>query len=203
MNMAPALRKLVLSVHLAFAVGWVGAVMAYIALAISAVTGEDTETGRAALIAMELIGWFVIVPLAVATVLTGLVMAMGTPWGLFRHYWVLVTLVLTIILTVVLVRHMPSVSSLADAARSGESMHSEMHSSEKEHTLLHASAGLVVLLGIMLLNMYKPRGLTPWGKHKQHNREREQEIGDTASPVAADAVVGNQLSRQRRSSDEA
>jgi hypothetical protein len=192
MKMAPALRKLLLTLHLAFAVGWVGAVTAYVPLAISAVSGQDTQTERAALIAMELIGWSVIVPLAVATVLTGLVMAVGTPWGLFRHYWVLITLVLTIILTGVLLNHMPSVSALADAARAGESMHSEAHSAEKEHTLLHASAGLLVLLAIMLLNVYKPRGLTPWEKHKQRDRQREQEIG------GAPAISRNDVPRHNR-----
>ena len=173
MKMAPALRKLVLTVHLAFAVGWVGAVMAYLPLAIAAVSGEETETERAALIAMELIGWFVFVPLAIATVLTGLAMALGTPWGLFRHWWVLITLGLTIILTGTVLNHMPSVTDLADAARGGESIDSAM----KEHTLQHASGGLVLLLGIMLLNIYKPRGLTPWAKHKQHSQRRKQEIG--------------------------
>jgi hypothetical protein len=58
---------------------------------------------------MELTGWYVIVPLAVAALLTGLVMALGTPWGLFRHYWVLISLVLTILATVVLLLHMPTV----------------------------------------------------------------------------------------------
>jgi hypothetical protein len=173
--MRPGIRKLALTIHLAFSVGWVGAVIAYISLAVSAVAGGDGDTARGALIAMELIGWFVIVPLAVATVLTGLVMAVGTPWGLFRHYWVLITLVLSIILTGVLLNHMPSVSALADAARAGESL----DPAEKEHTLQHASGGLVMLLGIMLMNMYKPRGLTPWGKHKQHERQREQEIGES------------------------
>jgi hypothetical protein len=166
MNMAPAFRKLVLTVHLAFAVGWVGAVMAYLPLAISAVTGENTQTERAALIAMELIGWFVIVPLAVATVLTGLVMAVGTRWGLFRHYWVLITLGLTIISAAVLVRHMPSVSSLADAARAGESLDPAM----KEHALVHAGAALVVLLGIMLVNVYKPLGMTRIARRKNNGR---------------------------------
>jgi hypothetical protein len=166
MNMTPALRKLVLAVHLAFAVGWVGAVMAYLPLAISAVTGEDTETGHAAWIAMELIGWFVIVPLALATLLTGLVISLGTPWGLFRHRWVLITLVLTIISAVVLVLHMPTVSSLADAARAGESMDPAM----KEDALLHPSAALVVLLGIMLLNVYKPQGMTRIARRKNNGR---------------------------------
>ena len=56
---------------------------------------------RAASIAMQLIGWSAIVPLACGSLLTGLVMSLGTPWGLFRHYWVLITFVLTVFSAVV------------------------------------------------------------------------------------------------------
>ena len=70
--MTPRLRKFALSVHLTFSVGWIGAVLAYLALGVGAVTSQDVQTVRAAWIAMELIGWYVIVPLALASVLTGL-----------------------------------------------------------------------------------------------------------------------------------
>jgi hypothetical protein len=86
MTMAPALRKFVLTVHLTSSLGWIGAVIAYLALGVSAVTSRDAQTVRAAWIAMELTGWSVIVPLALAALLSGLVMSLGTPWGLFRHY---------------------------------------------------------------------------------------------------------------------
>jgi hypothetical protein len=65
MTMTPGLRKLALAVHLTFSVGFLGAVVAYLALGISAVTTQDAQTVRAAWIAMELIGWFVIVPLTI------------------------------------------------------------------------------------------------------------------------------------------
>ena len=44
---------------------------------------------RAAFLAMESIGWFVIVPLSLAALPTGLVQSLGTEWGLFRHCWML------------------------------------------------------------------------------------------------------------------
>src|SRR5919198_3333075 len=97
MTMAPGLRKFVLAVHLTFSIGWIGAVVAYLALGVSAVTSQDAQTARAAWIAMEVTGWFAIVPLALAALLTGLVMSLGTQWGLFRHYWVLISLGLTIV----------------------------------------------------------------------------------------------------------
>src|ERR687888_1288812 len=120
MTMTSGLRKFALAVHLTLSVGWIGAVVAYLALGVSAVTSQDAQTVRAAWIAMELTGWFAIVPLALAALLTGIVMALGTPWGLFRHYWVLISLALTVFATVVLLLHMPTVSSLAAMVREAE-----------------------------------------------------------------------------------
>ncbi len=166
MTMAPGLRKFALTAHLSFSVGFIGAAVAYLALGVSAVTSEDAQTVRAAWIAMELIGWYVIVPLSLASLLTGLVMALGTPWGLFRHYWVLITFVLTIFATVILLLHMPSVSALADVAREVDSATLGRLGGD----LFHAGGGLLVLLVITVLNVYKPRGLTPYGWRKQHER---------------------------------
>ena len=115
--MTPRLRKFALSAHLTFSVGWIGAVLAYLALGVGAVTSQDVQTVRAAWTAMELVGWYVIVPIALASLLTGLVMALGTKWGLFRHYWVLISFALTVFATVVLLLHMPTVSSMADLAQ--------------------------------------------------------------------------------------
>lgn len=50
-------------------------------------TSQDAQLDRAAHLAMELTALFVIVPLAFASLLTGLVQALGTTWGLFRDYW--------------------------------------------------------------------------------------------------------------------
>lgn len=164
--MAPGLRKFVLTAHLTASVGWIGAVVAYLALGVAAVTSPDARTVRAAWIAMEVTGWSAIVPLALAALLTGLVMSLGTSWGLFRHYWVLITLVLTILATVVLLLHMPSVSSLADVARATDGAALGRLGGD----LFHAGGGLLVLLVITGLNVYKPRGLTPYGWRKQREQ---------------------------------
>lgn len=166
MTMTPRLRNFTLTAHLTFSVGWIGAVVAYLALGVSAVAGQDAQTVRAAWIAMELTGWYVIVPLALAALLTGIVMSLGTPWGLFRHYWVLFSLVLTILTTFVLLLHMPRVSALANVAREADSADLGRLGGD----LFHPGVGLLVLLVITALNVYKPRGLTPYGWRKQHEQ---------------------------------
>jgi hypothetical protein len=178
MTVTPGLRKLALTTHLTFSVGWIGAVLAYLALGVSAVTSQDDESVRAAWIAMELTGWFIIVPLALAALLTGLVMSLITPWGLFRHYWVLIALVLTVLATVVLLLHMPTVSSLADLAREADGADLRRLGGD----LFHPSLGLVVLLAITVLNVYKPRGMTRYGWRKQQE-QRRRPPATTGDPV--------------------
>jgi hypothetical protein len=169
--MTPRLRKFALSAHLTFSVGWIGAVVAYLALGIAAATNHDVQTVRAAWTAMELTGWYVIVPLALASLLTGLIMALGTKWGLFRHYWVLISFVLTIFATVVLLLHMPTVSTMADVAREAEGASLDKLGGD----LLHPGIGLVVLLVIQVLNLYKPPGMTRYGWRKQREERPQQD----------------------------
>jgi hypothetical protein len=164
MTLTPGLRKFVLATHLTFSIGWIGAVVAYLALGVSSVTSQDALTVRGAWVAMELTGWYVIVPLALAALLTGLVISIGTNWGLFRHYWVLISLALTILATVVLLLHMPTVSLMADAARQADGADLGGLGGD----LLHPGVGLLVLLVITALNVYKPRGMTRYGWRKQH-----------------------------------
>jgi hypothetical protein len=169
MIMTSGLRKLVLTAHITSSVGWLGAVVAYLALAIAALTSQDPQTVRAAWIAMELTGWFVIVPLALASVLIGVVNALGTPWGLFRHYWVLTKFLLTILATIILLLHMPTVSYFAGVAAETDSVSLGGLRSE----LVHAGGGLLVLLVTTTLSVYKPRGMTPYGRRKQHEQRME------------------------------
>lgn len=164
MTMSPVVRKFALAAHLSFSVGWIGAAGAYLVLGTAAETSESVETVRGAWVAMELIGWYLIVPLAMASLITGLVMALGTSWGLFRHYWVLFSLALTTVATLVLLLHMPSVSSSADRARTADAAALDALGGDVPHPAI----GLVVLLAVLVLNVYKPRGLTRYGQRQQH-----------------------------------
>ncbi len=168
MIMAPSVRKFVLSIHLVCSVGWIGAVVGYLVLGVSAVTSRNAQTVRAAWIAMDLTGWSAIVPLAIGSLLTGLVISLGTPWGLFRYYWVLITLTLTIFATAILLLHMPGVSSLAQVAREADDTALRGLGGD----LFHPGVGLLVLLVITVLNVFKPRGMTRYGWRKQ----REQSL---------------------------
>ena len=152
-----------LSAHLTFSVGWIGSVVAYLALAIAAMRSTEATTVRAGWIAMELTGWYAIVPLAIASFLTGLVMALGTKWGLFRHYWVIFSLVLTAFALIVLLLHMPTVSAITASARTADITELKALGND----VFHPAVGLVVLLAVQVLNLYKPKGVTGFGRRRQ------------------------------------
>lgn len=162
--MTPRLRKMALTAHVATSVGWLGAVLAYLALDITAVTSRNMQTVLSAYVAMDLIIWLAIVPLAFASVLIGIINPLGTPWGLIRHYWVLLKLLLTVIATIVLLQEAQVVSALAKtAAATGDPR-------DLPGTLLHSVGGLLVVLVIAFLAIFKPRGMTRFGWRKQNER---------------------------------
>jgi hypothetical protein len=180
MTMSPGLRRFVLAVHLTFAVGWIGAAAAYLGLGVAAENSQEPQTVRSAWIAMELIGWSIIVPLALASLLTGLAMGLGTRWGLFRHYWVVFSLTLTAFATVILLLHMPTVTSQADAARTADAVRLQRLGGD----VAHPAIGIVVLLVVLGLNIYKPRGVTRYGHRKQREARRSKHEEPTAEDDA-------------------
>jgi hypothetical protein len=170
MIMPASLRKVVLTTHVTTSVGWLGAVVAYIALDVATVTSQDVATVRGAYVAMELTVRYAIVPLALASVLIGIINALGTSWGLFRHYWVLVKLLLTVVATIVLLQEVRSVSYLADLAVSSTDPRG------LSNTLVHSGGGLLVLLTTAVLSVFKPRGLTRYGWRKQQQQRRRNVV---------------------------
>jgi hypothetical protein len=153
----------------------VRAVVAYLALDLTVASSQDPQLVRAAWMAMGLVTSSAIVPLAVASLLTGLVMALGTKWGLFRHWWVLISLLLTIVATLVLLSETELIGRMAGLA--ADPTRSEDDVLALPPTLVHSVGGLVVLLIVQVLNVYKPQGLTPYGWRRQQERRRASQPG--------------------------
>ena len=163
--MSPGLRRLMLTVHVAASVGWLGAIAAYIALNVPALTGDDQQTVRAAYLMMDVVMWYAVLPLAVVSLVTGVVQALGTPWGLFRHYWVTISLAVTVFAFTILMLHLPAVEDRAAVAADPNADVSHLGGD-----LLHSVGGLIVLLVPLALNIYKPRGLTRYGWRRTQER---------------------------------
>jgi hypothetical protein len=154
MTMTSGLRKFSLTAHVTSSVGLLGSIAAFLALAVAGVTSQDTQMVRAAYLAMKVIARFVIVPLAFASLLTGLVLSLGTPWGLFRHYWVLVKLLLTVFATSVLLAKMELISYAARLSAEATLSHADLRAAGIQ-LVVHAAGGLLVLLVPAALAVYK------------------------------------------------
>lgn len=172
MTMRPTLRRLIRTAHITFTVGWLGAVAGFLALAITGLASEDSQRVRAVYIAMDLIARFVIVPLSIAPLLvTGPLLSLGTPWGLFRHYWIIAKLVINILSTIVLLVHRQPISYLSHVAAEGAL--SSADRSLQVQMVVAAALGLAALLMATALAVYKPRGMTAYGWKKQYEERTE------------------------------
>jgi hypothetical protein len=164
MTMPTRVRKFALTVHVVSSVGWLGAIIAFLALAVAGLTSTDAQLVRAVYLAAEPLTWFVIVPLAAASLLTGLVQSLGTKWGLFRHYWVLFKLLINVFATIVLLLYTQTVGFLAGQAADPRA---DLDEFRGPTFVLHSGAALLLLLAATVLAVYKPRGMTRYGRRKQ------------------------------------
>ncbi len=172
MTMAPRLRKFTLTAHVTSSVGWIGAIAAFLALAIIGLTSQDAQMVRGVYPAMTAIGWFVLVPLSLACLLTGLIQALGTPWGLLRHYWVLFKLAINLVATILLLVHVQVASQVADAAAATTLSSGDLRTMRIQ-LVADAGAALLVLLVAVTLSVYKPKGLTRYGWHTRHEQRAQ------------------------------
>lgn len=162
--MAPATRKLTLTLHIASSVGWLGAVVGFLALAITGATTSDVEVARASYIAMEATGRAVLLPLAVASLVTGTVQALGSRWGLLSHYWVVTKLGATLLASGVLLLYLQTLEALAEIAASPSTA-----AVQSPSPALHAVGALLLLAVALALSVYKPRGVTAYGWRRQRD----------------------------------
>jgi hypothetical protein len=108
---------------------------------------------------MEPAARLVLVPLAIASLLTGIVQSLGTTWGLFRHYWVVFKLLITMFATMILLIYMATFRLMAGVAADPRI---DLGVVRNVSPALHAVLALLVLLVTTVLAVYKPRGVTPY-----------------------------------------
>ena len=179
MIMPPGLRKVALTAHVASSLGWFGTVVAFLALALAGMTSQNPELVRAAYLVMGVITWGVIVPLGLVSLLTGVISSLFTRWGLFRYYWVLLKLVITVLATFILLVHTQPIDLLASTAAKTAVLGPELYGAKREMVIASAAA-LGVLLVLTVLSVYKPRGMTPYGQRKQDEQRQGVAAGTAA-----------------------
>lgn len=168
--MSARVRTFALTAHVTSSVGWLGSVASFLVLGIAGMSSRNAEIVRGAYLSMNLLGQFIIVPLGLAALLTGLVQSLGTPWGLIRHYWVLVKFALTVGATVLLLLHQFTAVAAA-ARRVSETGSDALPNVGRLGTQLVGDAGLAVLVLLVttVLSVYKPWGRTEYGAYMREN----------------------------------
>lgn len=159
--MPSSTRKLTLTAHITFSVGWLGAVACSLVLALAGLTARDEQVVRAAYLALSVTTSWTTVPLSLASLASGLVQSWVTPWGLTRHYWVLIKLLLTAMATALLMVHAQPIRDVARQAALDMLSSGELRAA-RIHLAFDAAAALMTLFVATILSVYKPRGQTPW-----------------------------------------
>ncbi|NLP52108.1 hypothetical protein HC179_15500 [Bacillus sp. RO1] len=167
MMMTPRIRKFALLIHIVSTLGWIGAIACFLVLSIVGLNSENEQVVRASYLSLELITLLVIVPLSIFSLLSGLIQSLGTKWGLFRHYWVLIKLLLTLVATIVLYLQLEPISYIANVAAETILFSTDLRELRLS-LVIHAVGGLLVLLVVTGLSVYKPRGMTHYGWRKQN-----------------------------------
>lgn len=159
-------RGALLTVHVVMSVGWLGLDGALVALEVTGLgTGDPTERAGMAAAMAVIVAW-VLVPVVFCSLVSGLVLALRTPWGLVRHWWVLVKCGIAGALTAAgLVLMLPRLNQIV--AGEGEPVAMQ--------TLVGRSVALVLLLVATGLSVVKPWGKTPHGRAVRVPRQRGQQ----------------------------
>lgn len=183
LRFGPRSRRAVLSVHIIASVGWIGVDLCTLTLAVLGSDSSDVTTQRAAFVVLEPIANLLLVPLPLLALLTGIIIAVGTPWGLLHHYWVVTSLVLTsVAAAAVLFALRPRLIGAADRARHALDPGAAV-GILRQQIIVASSIALLVLCAVTVINVVKP-----WGRTGVHDA-RGQRPGQTHDGESHDAAA--------------
>jgi hypothetical protein len=156
-------------------VGWFGVVAAKLVLEVAGATSPDRELTRAAYLFLGTLDRAAFPPAALATLLTGVVLSLGTAWGLFRHYWIVVKLALTVAVIVTGVLYVGAWTEAALVATSDPAAQAVSSSDIGSASLRLIGAGVVHLLMLgaaTVISVYRP-----WGQIGSDRRVTATHLG--------------------------
>jgi hypothetical protein len=159
-------RAALLTIHVAVSVGWLGLDGALVALEVTSLTSGDPTVQGGIAAAMGALASWVLIPVVFTSLVSGLVLALSTPWGLVRHWWVLAKCGIAVTLTAAgLALMLPRLDQVVTG--DGEPAQLQM--------LLARSLALVLLLAATGLSVIKPWGKTRHGRVTQSAGKRVQQ----------------------------
>lgn len=158
-------RVTVLTVHIVTSVGWMWLIGALVALEVISLLTNDPAHRAGISAAMAMIALWVLIPVVSVSVISGLVLALSTPWGLIQHWWVIAKCAIAGALTVIGLLLLPRLPQII----------AEDFEPVRQPTLVTRSVALMLLLMATGLSVVKPWGRTPHGRRVQRaGRERHR-----------------------------
>ena len=174
--------------HVAVSVGWLGLDAALVALEVTSLgTGDPRERAGIAA-AMAAMAVWVLVPVVLASLVSGLVLALSTPWGLVRYWWMLIKCAIAAVLTTTgLIVLLPRLHQII----AGEAQPVRME------TLIGRSIALVLLLAATGLSVAKPWGKTPRGRSARTTQTKTTQTRTAQIKTARTKTVQTKAAQTR------
>ncbi len=150
--------------HVIASVAWVGASLCLVVLGLTGLLAEDPLTRRSAYVALGAVAGTVALPVSLAAFASGVLIALGTRWRLFRHWWVLVSLIATGVMTAAVAFALTPMmrSTAARALTAPANRIAEAVGPDAIAVVVAPSVAVVALSAVTALNVFKPRGrVTP------------------------------------------
>lgn len=167
------LRRTTLLLHVLCGVGWMGLDLGLMVLVVSGATTGDGAVAAAAYTTAHLVIPVVVPALAVGMLLSGVVLGLGTRYGLARWTWVLTKLAIGVLLTaLVFVALLPGVMGIPDdLAGTADQVRSAVGGSARD-LVFPPFVSFTLLTVSMVLSIWKPWGRTPWAQRAHEIRPR-------------------------------
>jgi hypothetical protein len=157
-------RKLVLTLHVITSVGWLGAAMAMTILLVAGLVTHNPALRHSAFAFMHVYDLAIMIPLGYLALVTGVLLSVGTNWGLLRHWWIVTKLVLTVVV-LLFAGVFTSGWVLEAVARTAENPMADLGVLAVQ-LIANVAAFNVVFWTNATISVFKPWGLTPRGHHK-------------------------------------
>jgi uncharacterized membrane protein len=147
--------------HVATSVGWLGTAYGMVVLGLTA-SGAEPDFRHVSFEMVHTMDRYVMIPLSLLSLITGLVVSLGTQWGLAKHYWVFTKLVTTVVAMIFAALYQ---SQWIKEAIASTLERPDADISDLSRTILVGSVCMtLVLLGNTVLSVAKPWGRTPRGR---------------------------------------
>lgn len=155
-------RQAVLVLHIVSTVGWIGVDLALLPLVLTGLTADDGPTAAAAYRAVAVLVPWTVPAMSLLIVTTGVLLGLGTKWGLVRYWWVAAKLVISLILTtLVFVALLPGVTSLeVTEATTGDEVRAAF---DDPAMFLYPP----VVSGLLLTTSVVLSVVKPWGRRRR------------------------------------